>query len=123
MDLNKSMLIGNVTADPESRTTPQGQNVCSFSVATNFVWTDQSGTKQQRPEFHNVVAWRKLADICAQYLKKGKKVYVEGRLQTRNWEGQDGVKRYKTEVIASDLIVMDRPQSAGWNNNQTETET
>lgn len=106
MDLNKAMLIGNVTQDPESRTTPQGQNVCSFSVATNFSWTDQSGQKQSRAEFHNIVAWRKLADICSQYLKKGKKVYVEGRLQTRNWEGNDGVKRYRTEIIADNMIML-----------------
>jgi single-strand DNA-binding protein len=106
MDLNKVMLIGNVTQDPEVRTTPQGQNVCSFSVATNLTWTDQSGQRQQRPEFHNIVAWRKLADICAQYLQKGKKIYVEGRLQTRNWQGQDGVKRYRTEVIADNMIML-----------------
>jgi len=106
MDLNKAMLIGNVTQDPESRTTPQGQNVCSFSVATNFSWTDQSGQKQSRAEFHNIVAWRKLADICSQYLKKGKKVYIEGRLQTRNWEGNDGVKRYRTEIVADNMIML-----------------
>lgn len=106
MDLNKVMLIGNVTQDPEVRTTPQGQNVCSFSVATNLQWTDKSGQKQQRAEFHNIVAWRKLADICAQYLQKGKKVYVEGRLQTRNWQAQDGSKRYRTEVIADNMIML-----------------
>lgn len=100
------MIIGNVTADPESRSTAEGQNVCTFSVATNLVWTDKSGQKQQRPEFHNIVAWRKLADICAQYLKKGKKVYIEGRLQTHNWQGQDGVKRYKTEIIAENMIML-----------------
>ncbi len=100
------MIIGNVTADPESRSTGEGLNVCSFSVATNLVWTDKSGQKQQRPEFHNVVSWRKLADICAQYLKKGKKVYIEGRLQTHNWQGQDGVKRYKTEIIADNMIML-----------------
>ena len=106
MDLNKVMLIGNVTQDPEVRTTPQGQNVCSFSVATNLTWTDKSGQRQQRAEFHNIVAWRKLADICAQYLQKGKKVYVEGRLQTRNWQGQDGLKRYRTEIIADNVIML-----------------
>lgn len=106
MDLNKVMIIGNVTQDPEVRTTPQGQNVCSFSVATNLTWTDQSGQRQQRPEFHNIVAWRKLADICAQYLQKGKKIYIEGRLQTRNWQGQDGVKRYRTEIIADNMIML-----------------
>jgi len=106
MDLNKVMIIGNITQDPEVRTTPNGQNVCTFSVATNLIWTDKSGQRQQRPEFHNVVAWRKLADICGQYLQKGKKVYVEGRLQTRNWEGKDGVKRYRTEIVADNMIML-----------------
>lgn len=108
MDLNKVMIIGNVTRDPEVRTTPQGVNVCSFSVATNLVWTDASGQKQEKAEFHNIVAWRKLADICGQYLKKGRKVYVEGRLQTRDWEDQNGVKRYRTEVVAENMILLDR---------------
>lgn len=79
MNLNKAMIIGNVVRDPEMRTTPNGQNVTSFSVATNLVWTDQSGQKQEKVEFHNVVAWRKLAEIVGQYLKKGSKVYIEGR--------------------------------------------
>jgi len=113
MDLNKVMLIGNITQDPEARTTPSGQNVCSFSVATNLQWTDKSGQKQQRAEFHNIVAWRKLADICAQYLQKGKKVYVEGRLQTRSWDGQDGVKRYRTEIVADNMIMLSGGPSSG----------
>ncbi|HCC23871.1 TPA: single-stranded DNA-binding protein [Candidatus Falkowbacteria bacterium] len=108
MNLNKAMLIGNLTRDPEMRTTPQGAAVTSFSIATNFVWTDQSGQKQERVEYHNVVAWRKLAEICSQYLKKGSKVYVEGRLQTRDWEGQDGIKRYRTEIVAENMIMLDR---------------
>jgi single-strand DNA-binding protein len=92
--------------------------VASFSVATNFVWKDQAGQKQEKAEFHNVVAWRKLADICGQYLRKGSKVYLEGRLQTRDWEGQDGVKRYRTEIIAENMIMLDRagasaPMSGG----------
>jgi len=107
MNLNKAMIIGNLTRDPETRTTPSGQTVTNFSVATNLVWTDGNGQKQQRVEYHNIVAWRKLADICAQYLKKGNKVYVEGRLQTRDWEGQDGVKRYRTEIIAENMIMLD----------------
>lgn len=107
MNLNKAMIIGNLTRDPETRTTPQGINVTSFSVATNLIWTDVSGQKQEKAEFHNVVAWRKLAEICAQYLKKGGKVYIEGRLQTRDWEGQDGVRRYRTEIIAENMIMLD----------------
>ncbi len=112
MNLNKAMIIGNLTRDPEVKTTPQGTSVASFSVATNFVWTDQSGQKQEKVEYHNVVAWRKLADIIGQYLKKGSKVYIEGRLQTRDWTGQDGVKRYRTEIIADNMIMLDRAGSA-----------
>lgn len=108
MDLNKVMIIGHVAQDPESRMTPQGANVTSFSIATNLVWTDQSGVKQSKVEFHNIVAWRKLGEICAQYLKKGRRVYVEGRLQTRDWEDQTGVKRYRTEIIADNMILLDR---------------
>ncbi|MDD2807569.1 MAG: single-stranded DNA-binding protein [Patescibacteria group bacterium] len=107
MNLNKAMLIGNLTRDPESKTTPTGQNVTTFSVATNFVWTDASGNKQKKAEFHNIVAWRKLGEICAQYLHKGNKVYIEGRLQTRDWEGTDGVKRYRTEIVADNMIMLD----------------
>ena len=106
MNLNKAMIIGNLTRDPEVRTTPSGQTVASFSVATNFVWTDASGQRQQKAEFHNVVAWRKLAEICGTYLKKGKQVYIEGRLQTRDWVGQDGAKRNRTEIIADNMIML-----------------
>ena len=86
MNLNKVMIIGNVTRDPEVRATPSGQNVASFSVATNRRWTDQSGEKKEQVEYHNVVAWRKLADIIGQYVKKGSKIYIEGLLQTRSWD-------------------------------------
>lgn len=106
MSLNKVQLIGNLTRDPEVRQIPGGQAVASFSVATNFTWTDQSGQKQDKSEFHNIVAWRKLAEICGQYLKKGSKVYIEGRLQTRDWEGEDGVKRYRTEIVADNMIML-----------------
>lgn len=109
MNLNRVMLIGNITRDPESRTTPQGTSVTTFSVATNLVWTDANGTKQQKAEFHPVVAWRKLADICSQYVRKGRKVYVEGRLQTRSWDDQSGNKRYRTEIVAENVILLDRP--------------
>ena len=105
MNLNKAMVIGNLTRDPEIRTTPTGQTVASFSVATNYVWTDQSGQKRDKAEFHNIVAWRRLAEICGQYLKKGSKIYIEGRMQTRDWVGQDGVKRYRTEIIAEKIAA------------------
>jgi len=107
MNLNKAMLIGNLTRDPETRNTAGGQTVASFSIATNLVWTDQSGQQQKKVEFHNIIAWRKLADVCAKYLKKGSKVYVEGRLQTTDWTGQDGVKRYRTEIVLENMIMLD----------------
>jgi single-strand DNA-binding protein len=108
MDLNKVMVIGRVTQQPEKRTTQSGQGVTSFSVATNRRWNDASGQQQEQAEFHNIVAWGKLADICEQFLAKGRRVYIEGRLQTRSWEGQDGVKRYRTEIIANNMIMLDR---------------
>lgn len=107
------MIIGNLTRDPELRNTATGQNVASFSVATNLVWTDQSGQQQKKTEFHNIIAWRKLAEICAKYLHKGSKVYLEGRLQTTDWTGQDGVKRYKTEIVAENMIMLDNKGGAG----------
>jgi single-strand DNA-binding protein len=116
MNLNKAMIIGNLTRDPEMRTTPSGAQVASFSVATSLVWTDQSGQQQKKTEFHNIVAWRKLAEICGQYLHKGSKVYVEGRLQTTEWTGQDGVKRYRTEIVLENMIMLDR-QGATSNNS------
>ncbi len=109
MDLNRAQLIGNVTRDPESRATATGQNVCSFSIATNSQWTDAQGQKQTRAEYHNIVAWAKLADICGQYLAKGRKVYVEGRLQTREYTTQDGQKKSRTEITAENVILLDRP--------------
>src|SRR3989338_1680526 len=109
MDLNKVMLIGRLTRDPEIRTTHNGTNVASFSVATGFSWTDQQGQKKEQTEFHNVVAWRKLADIIGQYLKKGSQVYLEGRLTTRSWEGQDGKKNYRTEIVVDNMIMLGRP--------------
>jgi single-strand DNA-binding protein len=112
MNLNRAMIIGNLTRDPELRTTPNGQNVCNFSVATSSQWTDAAGQKQERVEYHNIVAWGKLADICSQYLGKGRKVYVEGRLQTRDWEAQDGSKRSRTEIVAENMIMLDRKDAA-----------
>lgn len=108
MNLNKAMIIGNLTRDPEIKTIPSGTTVASFGVATNRIWTDQQGQKKEAVEFHNIVAWRRLAEICGQYLHKGSKIYIEGRLQTRDWTGQDGVKRYRTEIIAENMIMLDR---------------
>ncbi len=106
--LNKVMLIGNLTRDPEMRYTPQGTAVCTFGVATNRTWNTESGEKKEDVEFHNVVAWNKLAEICVQLLKKGRKVYVEGRLSTRTWQGTDGAQKNRTEVVISDMVILDR---------------
>ena len=103
MNLNKIFLLGNVARDPESRTTPSGQTVANFSIATNRMWTDKEGQKQKKAEFHNIVAWGKLGEICAQYLQKGKLVFIEGRVETRSWDAPDGTKKYKTEVIAGGM--------------------
>jgi len=108
MNLNRAQIIGNLTRDPETRTTPSGQTVANFSVATSHFWKDQQGVKQEKAEYHNIVAWGKLAEIVQQYLGKGRKVYVEGRLQTRDWEGQDGVKKYRTEIVCENMIMLDR---------------
>ena len=108
MDLNRAQLIGNLTRDPETRTTPNGQTVSSFGVATSSQWKDASGQKQERVEFHNIVAWGKLAEICQQYLGKGRKVFVEGRIQTREWQGTDGVKKNRTEIVAENMIMLDK---------------
>lgn len=107
MDLNKVMLIGRLTRDPEARTTPQGTPITSFSIATSRVWKDQQGGQQEKTEFHNVVAWRRLAEIAAQYLGKGRQVYVEGYLQTQSWDDKtSGQKRYRTEIVAENMIML-----------------
>jgi len=119
MDLNKAMIIGNLTRDPEVRTTPGGLPVVSFGIATNLNWTDQSGQKQERVEFHNIVAWRKLAEIIGQYLKKGSKVYIEGRLQTRTWDDKEtGKKMYRTEIVADNMIMLDKKGSSDYQASQ-----
>lgn len=105
--VNKVILIGNVGADPELRYTPSGTGVTNFNIATNESWTDSSGERQEKTEWHRIVVWGRLAEICNQYLRKGSKVYIEGRLQTRNWESQDGQKRYTTEVVARDMQMLD----------------
>ena len=99
-----------MAADPETRTIPSGQNVCTLRIATNRTWTGQDGQKQEQTEFHSVVAWSRLADIASRYLRKGGLVMIEGRLQTRSWDGQDGVKRYRTEIVAESLQL--GPRSA-----------
>ncbi len=101
MNLNKVFIIGNLTSDPELRTTPSGQSVCNFRMATNRIWNDRdTGQQQQKTEYHSIVAWRRLAEIASQFLNKGSLVLIEGRLETRNWQDPAGNKRYRTEIIA-----------------------
>jgi single-strand DNA-binding protein len=121
MDLNKVMLIGRLTKNPELRSTPSGMSVTSFSLATNRVFTDASGQKQERAEFHNIVAWGKLAEICSKYLAKGRRAYIEGRLQTRDWVGQDQTKRYTTEVVADNMIILDSPSGSNTGGGQGQS--
>ncbi len=107
MDLNKVMIIGRLTRDPELKTTPSGVNVCQMGIATSYAYTNQAtGQKVEQTEFHNVVLWRKLGEIAHQYLKKGNQIYIEGRLQTRSWDGTDGKKNYRTEIIADNMIML-----------------
>lgn len=110
--LNRAQLIGNVTRNPEVRVAGT-QKVATFGIATNFSWKDAaSGQRKEKVEFHNIVAWRRLAEICEQYLRKGSKIYVEGRIQTRDWEGEDGVKRYRTEILMENMIMLDKKGDA-----------
>jgi single-strand DNA-binding protein len=103
MNLNKVFLIGNLTRDPEMRSLPSGQPVVTFGLATNRVWNDKAGQRQTAVEFHNIVAFGRLAEIMKQYLTKGKMIFIEGRLQTRSWDGQDGSKKNRTEVIVEQM--------------------
>ena len=105
--LNKVQLIGNLTRDPELRYTPQGTAVCTFGMATNRQWTTEAGEKKEEAEFHRIVSWNKLAEICSQLLFKGRRTFVEGRLQTRQWTGKDGTPRQTTEIVISDMIILD----------------
>jgi single-strand DNA-binding protein len=109
---NQAIIMGNLTRDPELRSTPSGQQVASFSVATNRTWTDGSGERKEAVEYHEIVAWGKLGELAAQYLAKGRKVMVVGRLQTQSWE-KDGVKRQRTEIVAAEVNFLDAPGAAG----------
>lgn len=128
MDLNKVMLIGRLTRDPESTTTPQGITLAKFGLATGRVWKDQQGQQKEATEFHNVIAWRRLGEICTQYLKKGRQIYVEGHLQTTSWDDKNsGQKRYRTEVVMDNMIMLggkgDAPVgSSQMNSNQSDAQ-
>lgn len=111
--LNRVQLIGNLTRDPELRYTPQGTAVCSFGLATNRGWTTDSGEKKEAVEYHKIVAWNKLGELCSQLLSKGRKTYIEGRLSTRSWTGQDGAQKTTTEIIINDMIILDSRRDAG----------
>lgn len=113
ISLNKAFVAGRLTRDPEGRTTPNGQRVTSFSVATNRVFKDKEGNKQEQVEFHNIVLWGRLAEIASQYLVKGQEVLIEGRIQTRSWDGQDGSKKYRTEIVGELMQLGSKPGGAG----------
>lgn len=120
-DLNKVMLIGRLGKDPELKYTQSGTAVVTFSIATGLTWKDSSGDKQEKTEWHNVKAWKGLAETCGSYLKKGSKVYVEGRLETSTWEDENKKKNYKTEIILEDLIMLDnREQPQGGQTRKPE---
>jgi single-strand DNA-binding protein len=111
--VNKVILVGRLGKDPEVKYTQGGTPVAKFTLATNEVWKDQNGEKQERTEWHNIVAWTKLAEICGQYLNKGSRVYIEGRIQTRSWEDKEGNKRYTTEIRADNMVMLSgRPDEA-----------
>ncbi len=113
MNFNKAIIAGNLTRDPEVRSMPNGQQVVNFGIASNRYYNDQQGNKQEKTEFHNIVAFGKLADISSKYLKKGSLILIEGRLQTSNWEGKDGVKRYRTEIIMESMQMGPRRDNTG----------
>ena len=119
--LNKVMLIGNLGRDPEIRYTNSGSSVANYSIATTDRWTDRQGQKQERTEWHDIVAFDRLADLSQNYLRKGSNVFIEGRLQTRSWEDNDGQKKYRTEVVANVIQFLDKGWSDNGNENQ-ETE-
>lgn len=112
MNLNKVILVGRLTSAPDARTLPSGQSVSNFSLATNRIWNDKDGNRQETTEFHNIVLFGKLADVANRYLVKGATCLIVGRLQTRSWQGKDGQKRYRTEVIGEELQLGPRPQGA-----------
>ena len=121
MNLNKVILIGRVATDPETRSTPSGQTVCSFRMVTNRVFSSANGQKQERAEFHSIVLWRRLAEIASQYLTKGALVMIEGRIETRSWQDASGTKKYRTEIIGQSLQL--GPKSASGAQKQEKEET
>lgn len=131
--VNKVILIGNLTRDPEMRQTPNGQQVATFGLATNREWVTRDGIRHTSSEYHEIVAWSRLADICAKYLKKGKLVYIDGYLKTRSWDTPEGIKKFKTETVIQDMIMLEKrptgnaeeyiPEEGTENNNNVAAET
>ena len=117
--VNKAIIIGNLGKDPEVRFTPGGQAVANFTIATNESWKDKNGQQQERTEWHRIVVWGKLAELCGEYLKKGRQAYVEGRLQTREWQDQEGKKNYTTEIVANVVQFLGSRDGAGAGRSQT----
>ena len=116
MNVNKVILVGRLTRDPEVRNTPAGKSVATLSMATNRFWKDQSGQRQDKTEYHNVVLWGRLAEIAGQYLVKGQETYIEGRMETRKYTGKDGIERRTTEVVAENLQLGSKSQGSGGGN-------
>ena len=126
MNVNKAIIVGRLTRDPEVRTTPNGQTVTNFTIATSTTWKDQNGQPQERTEFHNVVAWGRRGEVIGQYVTKGQELYVEGRLETRSWDDQEtGKKMYRTEIILENFEFGQRPNntSANYDNNYSSGQT
>ena len=119
--LNKVMIIGNLGRDPEMRYTPSGKPVTTFSVATSRTWSTSDGEKREETEWFNVVAWSSLAEICKQYLSKGQQVYIEGRLQTRHWDDQEGNKHISVEIVANEMIILSERREAGEGSTESES--
>ena len=113
--VNKVTLLGNVTRDPELKATTNGQAVCTFGLATNRIWRNPTGEKQSLPEYHNLVAWGKFADFCSEYIQKGKPLYIEGYLKTRSWDGPEGAKIFRTEVVLENVILVGPKDGSGEN--------
>lgn len=111
--VNKVILVGNLGADPQIRYTPQGTALVNFSLATTERYTNKNGERESRTEWHRIVAWGRLAEICNEYLKKGKQVYIEGRIQTRQWDDKDGNKKTSTEIVATNMVMLGRAGDAG----------
>ena len=120
--VNKVILIGRLGADPEIRYTPNGSAVATFRIATSENWTNKDGEREERTEWHRIVAFGRLGEICGEYLSKGKQVYIEGRLQTRSWEDRDGIKRWVTEIVATNMQMLGSPPQPGEEPPVSETE-